>query len=412
MYQPHNQKLYDKCKILCDTIIDVLKPNLIGYYQKSHFDRIIFISQLETKFSKIPEHDEAIKLMKSDPMLSKHLEVLVGNYLSKGRMEAQTILHKLVEESLRTYSEKNTFDKVSFDELYNDFESFFYTDKIKMSYKILISNFTSETPIKIDDNLLIRPMTTRERDFFSDYRMTGLLSSQYHFLTHVIEHIDYQEKLIGDATPKIPVDIRREYEVVEKILSALRLFKKGKIVSGIFMTQAVSIIHNMGTSYSERGQRNYITSPKYTLNSKEISDFIKFWKLIVDSRYHQSKSVSIAIRRFNYAYDREKNEDEIIDYLIAFEALLFKSETQELSEKLSRRVARLLENDFDSRKRLSKIIKDFYNKRSKIVHGVETEITPEYVDEIQEVLRKSIKKILEKILIQHHEDIIDHLDFD
>ena len=92
--------------------------------------------------------------------------------------------------------------------------------------------------------------------------------------------------------------------------------------------------------------------------------------------------------------------------------MLFKSETQELSEKLSRRVARLLEDDFDNRKKLSKNIKDFYNKRSKIVHGVETEITDEYVDQIQEVLRKSLKKILEKILSQHHEDVIDHLDFD
>jgi len=147
-------------------------------------------------------------------------------------------------------------------------------------------------------------------------------------------------------------------------------------------------------------------------DSEETPELIKFWKLILDSRYHQSKSVSIAIRRFNYAYDREKNEDEIIDYLISFEALFFKKDTQELSEKLSRRVARLLEDNFDNRKKLSKNIKDFYTKRSQIVHGVETEISSEYVDEIQEVLRKSIKKVLEKILTQHHDDIIDHLDFD
>ena len=411
MYSPRNQKLHDKCKILCDTTIELLKPRLTDHYQKSRFDRIIFISQIENKFSKIPEYQESIELMKNDKTISKHLNILVGNYYSKSRIEASSVLRNLIEVSLRKYSEKNLFNDNSFNELYEDFESFFYDDKIRMSYKIFITNFTSDTPIKIEDNLQIRPMTIYEKDFFSDSMMMGL-SSRYNFLTHVIEQIGYQEKLIGDEAPKNSVDIRKEYDVVEKVLSALRLFKKGKIISSLVMTQETSLIHSMGTSYSERGQQNLSSSQKYTLNSEEILEFIKFWKLIADSRYHQSKSVGIAIRRFNYAYDREKNEDEIIDYLIAFEALLFKSETQELSEKLSRRVARLLEEDFDSRKRAYKTIKDFYNKRSKIVHGVETEITPEYVDEIQEVLRKSIKKVLEKILTQHHEDIIDHLDFD
>jgi hypothetical protein len=83
-----------------------------------------------------------------------------------------------------------------------------------------------------------------------------------------------------------------------------------------------------------------------------------------------------------------------------------------LSEKLSRRVARLLEDDFENRKKLYRTMKDFYNKRSKVVHGIDTEISSEYVNKIQEVLRKSIKKILQGILTRHHEDIIDHLDFD
>ncbi|MCH8014066.1 MAG: hypothetical protein IH823_04655 [Candidatus Dadabacteria bacterium] len=323
---------------------------------------------------------------------------------------------KAIESQVKEYIksidlEKQIFDKESFDDLYKDVESFFYSDKISISYKILIGNFESETSIKINDNLQIRPMTISERSFSEDKTMLGVMN-QYYSLSHVIEHIVYEEKLFGDEKPKDAQNRINKYEVPEKILSALRLFKKGKIHSGVFMTQATSSVHNMGTSWSERGLRFPTSSSKYTLNSTEASEFIKLWKLISDSRYHQSKSVSIAIRRFNYAYDREKNDDEIIDYLISFEALFFKSETQELSEKLSRRVARLLEDNFDNRKKLSKNIKDFYNKRSKIVHGIETEISSEYVDEIQEVLRKSIKKVLEKILTQHHDDIIDHLDFD
>ena len=411
MYQLHSQELHDQCQILCNKSLELLKPSLAEYQNKSSMEKMIYFFKMDRVFSKIPEYENAIELMKKDRIISNHLDKLVGNSHGKSRVTAKSFLRNLLEVSLDTYLENNIFDKNLFDELYEDFESFFYNDTFAIAHKIIVGNFESDEVIKIDDNLQIRPITKREKDFFSDSRMMGMIS-RFHDLTHVIEHIVYEEKLIGDAESKTKRNTSNEYDVAEKVLSALRLFKKGKIMAGVFMTQTNSTIHNMGTSWSERGLRYPSHSSTYTLNDREISDFIKFWKLISDSRYHQSKSVSIAIRRFNNAYDREKNEDEIIDYLIAFEALLFKSETQELSEKLSRRVARLLETNFNNRKRLSKTIKDFYNKRSRIVHGIETEITSEYVDDIQEVLRKSIKKILEKILIQHHEDIIDHLDFD
>jgi len=275
MYHPHNQELHDQCQILCNKSLELLKPSLPEYQNKANLEKMFFIIEKEKLFSKVPEYENAIKLMKEDEIISKHLETLVGNYYSKSRIEAQSFLRNLLEASLEKFLENNILDDDLFDKLYDDLESFFYNDTIPMSHKIIIGNFKSDTPIQIDENLQIRPMTSSERSFFSDNKMMGMIS-RFHDLTHVIEHIVYEEKLIGEAESKVKVDIRKEYDVVEKVLSTLRLFKKGKIFSSVFMTQTTSNIHSMGTSWSERGPRYPSSSSTYTLNTEEISDFIKF----------------------------------------------------------------------------------------------------------------------------------------
>lgn len=411
MSQLQNEELHNQCKLFCEKSIELIKLSLGNFQNMGFLEKMIFMAQNDKIFSKIQEYENAIKLMKEDEVISKQLGVLVGTYRGKGKMEAHQLLNNLIQQSIEDYLENRKFVEKLFDESYYQLESFFYNDKIPISHKLLIGNFKSENTIVVEDDIIIRPMTVNEKDFFKITGMMGIMN-KYSYLTHVLEHVVNVQKLIGDQEPSEKREPNTEFDILEKLLSALRLFKKGKIIAGVFMTQSTSNIPVMGTSWYERGLVSSYSSSEYILKSEELSEFRDLWKLVLESKYHQSKSVSIAIRRFNYAYDREKNEDEIIDYLISFEALFFKNEKQELREKLSRRVARLLENDFDNRKRLSKTIKDFYDKRSSIVHGDETEISPEYVNEIQDVLRKSIKKILEKILTQHHDEIIDHLDFD
>ena len=80
--------------------------------------------------------------------------------------------------------------------------------------------------------------------------------------------------------------------------------------------------------------------------------------------------LNIAISRFNYAYERNKLEDKLIDYMIAFEALFFKhGEIGEFRHKLAVRVARFLKQNYDERKEIMKRMMEFYDKRSAIVHG-------------------------------------------
>ena len=80
--------------------------------------------------------------------------------------------------------------------------------------------------------------------------------------------------------------------------------------------------------------------------------------------------LSLALRRFEYAYDRRLEDDRLIDHWIGLEALFTTSgERQETVDKISRRIARLLGTDKESRMELKGEAKNLYDMRSTVVHG-------------------------------------------
>ena len=79
----------------------------------------------------------------------------------------------------------------------------------------------------------------------------------------------------------------------------------------------------------------------YTLNKMEKGEFVAFWNTIDKLDLERPATLSVAVRRFNYAYERHHLEDKLVDFMVAFEALFFKEgEFGEFRHKLSTRVAR------------------------------------------------------------------------
>jgi hypothetical protein len=80
-------------------------------------------------------------------------------------------------------------------------------------------------------------------------------------------------------------------------------------------------------------------------------------------------SCDIAIERLNLARRRQSPGDKAIEGAICLEALLGDGSAQELTYKLRLRSALLLTPDLDLRREISKSVNEFYNLRSKTVHG-------------------------------------------
>ena len=119
------------------------------------------------------------------------------------------------------------------------------------------------------------------------------------------------------------------------------------------------------TSYSEL--HHYFSSP-YSLSNADIYKLREYEKNYGKIDLDKAKTLGLAIRRFLSANWRFNWEDILIDYMIALEALLSNT-GQEINYRISLGVAVLLNKEPSDRQRTFKIMKGFYDLRSKIVHG-------------------------------------------
>jgi hypothetical protein len=106
-----------------------------------------------------------------------------------------------------------------------------------------------------------------------------------------------------------------------------------------------------------------------------------------------ARGLRVALDRFNYAYERTRPEDKLIDYWVALEALfLRRSEQLELGYRAALRIARFLGEDSGYRVTLFKTMKKSYNARSRVVHG--DPLPRDIADTTaftEEVLRKALR---------------------
>jgi uncharacterized protein YecA (UPF0149 family) len=90
----------------------------------------------------------------------------------------------------------------------------------------------------------------------------------------------------------------------------------------------------------------------------------------------------------------------VLNALTALEALLTNESNAELSYRLSLRVANLLESDDASRLNRFTEMKEFYDLRSKIIHGSASKFSPklqhrlETVESLREILRRTILSVM------------------
>lgn len=105
-------------------------------------------------------------------------------------------------------------------------------------------------------------------------------------------------------------------------------------------------------------------------------------------------TVALALRRFDGAYGRIKDEDRLVDYWIGLEALFLPDRQDELSYLGSLRIARFLERDRNARIATFELVRRSYALRSRIVHGGSPVDVHETTVGTEQVLRRALRKML------------------
>lgn len=204
------------------------------------------------------------------------------------------------------------------------------------------------------------------------------------------------------------------YSPATNFFRLLRLFKPGRLTTGdTFVLSSMGLPEGLWETLS--GQRCSETALDYTLlnlprepyrlSSSELPFFTIFSKSLLPQleslrgpqMTNPPAPLEIALGLYNEDDDYEPRI--VLNCLTALEALLTNESKTELSYRLSLRVANLLEVDDASRFERFKEMRDFYDLRSEIVHGV-SKLTPklqnrlESTTSLREIVRRTILSVM------------------
>lgn len=412
-----NPKLFELLKTLTKAFIDALdKPFFPDY--SSWYDRIKTLleggSELVERILELRPDLEERNLNLCLVSAEKCLQALLKEDISRNPPHASTpeeyrdelafFLEKLFKE--REYTRVRAlfanpeafarhFDDVFLRE-YLRYEKYLYDGSVSNFLICPLQNFVCSKNIELEGQLAIRKITQEE----------------FHALVEAEERHRYELKSYPEFILYVPVDDKDWREHIKSVITSLRLLKKGRIgFSRIYYGYGLpsrpwKIIEAPAeTKFVEKRVDAF-----FNLTNSEDAEIKNILTLL--NRVKQAGYLTASIRRFNFAYERERLEDSWIDYFVSLESLYSKtSESTEVTHRLATRVSRALGgNLLDDRKEIRDKIKEWYRIRSNIVHGIEIKLSQKQLEGLEEILRESIKWFMNHKEYANHDKIIDLLD--
>ena len=310
----------------------------------------------------------------------------------------------LVQESIHAMLKKNKhFDESIFADTYREWEDEIYSEYFPFLVLVPIYNVTLENSkeiplftIKIDGKKATVKVIKKELgelvDFVGGYERYSRSELAFHSARIYLEISGLFRRPPNVLMPSPNIDFD-----IKELLTKLRLFMNGDISFGYLSRKVQSSFFGSMIGPGSGSPRK--SQIKYNLDSFNLPKFKKFsslWDAGAGDKFRESFSLSLDY--FEYAKEKDKPQDKLIDYMIVLESLLTEG-TSEVEFRISFRTALLIskdEREFVSNKYK---LKELYNKRSRIVHGEKTK-HPVTVDDI-EFLGKAVRKVLIILFLLH-----------
>lgn len=225
--------------------------------------------------------------------------------------------------------------------------------------------------IEILDTIRIRRIKVEDINKIKQFPAVGLLGLYERYFSSI-----NQRTFVIEFLGKDDNDFKYIEKEIGKILLAMRLYKpisvfckiiwfieKDETKSTIILDSPLPRIEEMLFSHD-------------LLRFDELEKIVKIVKKIDRIDFDERKSFRIACERFNRTFEKYKEDEIIIDLIIAFEALLLRGKKVQsnIGQFIGLGCSMLLGKDDKERNEISEFVVKAYEIRNKIVHGAEYEI--------------------------------------
>jgi hypothetical protein len=367
----------------------------------------------------LPHYQSYIECLKSDVVIGRHLDTLVGTTISASRLEANNILTSFVYVMIDEAADVQ-FSEDKFNAKWKELASFFLSDWIvrttvaplphlslpffplQLNNQLLLDRLTDEEVTRCHQAGVIRPVSLRFPLIFA-YEAVGIRTT-----------VSFPKRIGSDAETqketKAEIDEgtfgnrphARDDLVVDDILSALRLFKNTQIRSSGLVSWTASPCLGTVMSYRVLGQWPY--GGKFELSEEEVPRFLELWNLLEQ----EAVRFGFSIHRFNLAFDRGLLVDKIVDLVIAAETLFLSDMDEksrgELRYRFALRGAKFIQHPKYGEHDVFLLMRRAYDARSAIVHGGSPSDTrlpdnqssnlPTFIETVEELVRLGLRKAL------------------
>lgn len=345
-------------------------------------------------------YNRVVNAIEQDEVIARHLNTLVGTAWMSIRIETIGLIRLFLALVLRQIPVKS-LQEVTIDHLCQNFEDFFYKNTLPYRCFAPISGLKMEAEkLEISSELSIVKITEAERNgLISPPSASPFVQMASASQVFAFEFFKELHKIIGRTDPAIPQEHPLEAikYIFSEICKVFRLFKKGSLgFNHLWVQNLLLPIEGISSTFDHAEAIRLYDS--YTLTNEDVPEFLALYDRI---KRTSPKHVEAALRRFNFGCERRNSEDQLIDFMIAFEAILL-GDQQELKYKLALRGSALLGKTPAEKRLIFDELRTAYDQRSKIVHGnkpdaqvkVGEEKIPfaELVNRVEELLRSAIKQ--------------------
>jgi hypothetical protein len=188
-----------------------------------------------------------------------------------------------------------------------------------------------------------------------------------------------------------PTNLSEVHGRVWRVVTALRLLKSGQVgVPAVIQRLREPAFGLPGGTVGTSGPSPAALGPSYTLLPEESEPLIAMCRALAKAA--SAEHLRVPLRRFNYAYERTRPEDRLIDHWVALEALFLPDISQELSFRASLRIAYYVAGTPDEREDVFRKMRLSYDTRSDVVHGQRLKAdVSEVASDTEEILRRALR---------------------
>lgn len=386
---------------------------LQGSSDNGDFDFYWTLARYSGVLHQLPQYESCLNELVRDKNVSKHLDQSIGSYSRGGRTpNAEGMMTRVLD--LGKNKESYEFDPERFDREYLIFEETFYSEVLMLEAIAPLQGLSLNVPVvRLSSEVEISRL---EEEEVKPYRATDASWDDRWCAVRV----KYQlPKVIGDKDcddrfRKMEEERAIEEQAnskIEDVVNALRLLGKHDVYhSGvIYQTPRYLSIHHRSKVNRMLG----MGIATYGFGEQDAESLRSLWHRLELPLVR--KELEVAVRRFGDSCVRHRNEDKLIDLMIAAEAVFLRGTKEgEKGFRLALRAGQFLSQDLPAKEVRDQMALAYYC-RSVLVHGGKPSTDrklkkldlPEFIGKIGSHIHRAILKAIEVLASTGDVNLLD-----